>query len=120
MELKECWKIRSHIVIRRPSRVLFLIVCLSPPSAPASWSGQNDVHFFPSILPSLSSPLHQSNPHHMLYSNPRYMFVFESSSHVVFESSSHVVFESSCHVYSNPRHMLYSNPSLTISTRNPS
>ena len=25
-------------------------MCLSPPSAPTSWSGQNDVHFFPSIL----------------------------------------------------------------------
>ena len=25
-------------------------MCLSPPSAPESWSGQNDVHFFPSIL----------------------------------------------------------------------
>ena len=30
------------------------------------------------------------------------------------------LFESSSHVYSNPRHMLYYNPSLTISTRNPS
>ena len=41
-------EIRSHIVIRRTFRVYSL--CVLPPSAPASWSGQNDVHFIPSIL----------------------------------------------------------------------
>ena len=58
------------------------VIVNSPPSAPASWSGQNDVHFFPSILLHCRPPLHQINPHHMLYSNPCYM------------------------LYSNPRHML--------------
>ena len=75
MELRSA-EIRSHIVIRRSFRVYSL--CVSSSSAPASWSGQNDVPFFPSIL------LHCRHP------APN-----KSSSHVVFKSSLHVVFESS-------------------------
>ena len=70
MELRSA-EIRSHIVIGRTSRVYSPCVLRL---------------LLPLHHPSLSSPLHQINPHHMLYSNPRYM------------------------LYSNPRHMLYSNP----------
>ena len=108
MELRST-KIRSHIVIRRTSRVYSLCVFrllqhrhpgrdrMMPTSSP------------PSSFTVVPPAPNQSSSHG----------VFKSSLHGVFESSSHVVFESSSHVYSNPRHMLYYNPSVTISTRNP-
>ena len=83
MEMRSA-EIRSHIVIRRTSRVYSLCVfrllqhrhpgrdrIMSTSSPPSSF---------------IVVPLHQINPHHMLYSNSR------------------------CMLYSNPRHMLYSNP----------
>ena len=83
MELRNA-EIRSHIVIMRTSRVYSLCVfrllqhrhpgrdrLMSTSSPPSSFT----------IV-----PLHQINPHHMLYSNPRQM------------------------LYSNRRHMLYLNP----------
>ena len=52
--------------------------------------------------PSLSSPLYQINPHHMLYSNPRYM-LYSNPPPMLYSNPHHML-------YSNPRHMLYSNP----------
>ena len=117
MELKSA-EIRSHIVIRRTSRVYSLCVfrilqhrhhgrdrMMSSSSPPSSFT----------VVP----PAPNKSLSHVVFKSSSHV-VFESSSHVVFKSSSHVVFESSSHVYSNLRHMLYYNPSLTISTRNPS
>ena len=113
-------------------------------STQASWSGHNHVHFCPSILLHCRLPLHQINPHHMLYSNPRHMLysnprhIMYSNSRNMLYSNPHLILYSNPHhmlylnpshmLYSNPRHMLYSdsrhmlyyNLSLTISTRNPS
>ena len=117
LELRSA-KIRSHIVIRRTSRVYSLCVfrllqhrhpCrdrVMPTSSPPSY-------FI--VVP----PAPNQSSSHVVFKFSLHV-VFESSSHVVFESSSHVVFESSSHVYSNPRHILYYNPSVTISTRNSS
>ena len=109
MELRSA-KIRSHIAIRRTSRVYSLCVF----RLLQYWHPGRDRMMPTSSRPSSFTVIppapNQSSSH----------VVFKSSLHVVFESSSHVVFESSSHVYSNPRHVLYYNPSVTISTRNPS
>ena len=71
-------------------------------SIQASWSGQNDVNFCPSILLHCCLPLHQIKPYHMLYSKPRHM-LHSNPRHMLYSNSRHMM-------YSNPRHMLYSNP----------
>ena len=109
MELR-CVEIKSHIVIRRPTRVYSLCVfrlrqrrhpgrgrMMSTSSPPSSFT--------------VGPPAPNQSSSHVEFKSSLHV-VFESSSHVVFESPSHVVFESSSHVYSNPRHMLYSNPSF--------
>ena len=116
MELRSV-KIRSHIFIRRTSRVYSLCVFrllqhrhpgrdrMMPTSSPPSSS---------TVVP----PAPNQSSSHVVFKSSLHV-VFESSSHVVFKSTSHVVFKSLSHVYLNPRHMLYYNPSVTISTRNP-
>ena len=120
MELKSA-EIRSHIVIRRTSRVYSLCVfrllqhrhpgrdrmmsTSSPPSSftvvpPAPNQSSSHVVFKSSFHVVFESSLH-------VVFESSFHVVFESSLHVVFESSSHVVFESSSHVYSNLRHILY-------------
>ena len=69
----------------------------------ASWSGLKYVHFCPSILLYYRPPLHQINPHHMLYSNPRHM-LYSNPRHMLYSNPRHML-------YSNPRHMMYSNSS---------
>ena len=109
MELRSA-EIRSHIVIRRTSRVYSLCVFRILQHRHHG----RDIMMYTSSPPS-SFTVVPTAPNQSLSH-----VVFKSALHVVFESSSHVVFKSSSHVYSNPRHMLYYNPSLTISTRNPS
>ena len=115
MELRSA-EIRSHIVIRRTSRVysLYVFRLLQPrhPGRDRMMSTSSPPSSF-TVVPLAPN---QSSSHVVFKSSLH--VVFESSSHVVFESSSHVVFKFSSHVYSNPHHMLYYNPSLTISTRN--
>ena len=109
MELRSA-EIRSHIVIRRTSRVyslcVFRLLQHQHPGRDRMVSASSPPSSFTVVPPARN----QSLPH----------IVCQSSLHVVFKSSLDVVFKSSSHVYSNLRHMLYSNPSLTISTRNPS
>ena len=95
MELRSA-EIRSHIVIRRTSRVYSLCVLrllqhrhpgrdimMSTSSPPSSFT----------VVP----PVPNQSSSHVVFKSSLHV-VFESSSHVVFESSSHVVFESSSHV----------------------
>ena len=106
-------KIRIQVVIRRTSRVYFASF-----STQASWSGQNNVHFCPSIILHCRPPLHQINPHHMLYSNPRHM-LYSNPCHMLYSNPRNMLYSNPCHMlysiprytlYSNPRHILYSNP----------
>ena len=104
IELKSA-ELRSHIVIRRTSRVYSLCVFrLLQHRHPG-----RDRMMSTSSPPSCRPPAPNQSSSHVVFESSLHV-VFESSSHVVFESSSHVVFESSSYVYSNPRHMLYSNP----------
>ena len=133
MELRSA-KIRSHIVIKRTSRVYslcdFRLLQHRYPGRDSMMPTSSPPSSFTVVLraPNQSSShvVFKSSLHVVFESSSHVVFksslhvVFESWSHVIFESSSHVVFESSSHVYSNPRHMLYYNPSVTISTRNPS
>ena len=92
MELRSA-EIRNHIVIRRTSRVYSLCVSFASFST-GILVGTESCPFLPLLPLSLSSPLHQINPHHVLYSHPRYM-LYSNPRHML---------------YSNPRHMFYSNP----------
>ena len=91
MELRSA-EIRSHIVIRRTSRVyslcVFRLLQHRHPGRDRMMSTSSPPSSFTVVPP------HQINPHHLLYSNPRYMLY----------SNPRNMF------YSNPRHMFYSNP----------
>ena len=104
MELRSA-KIRSHIVIRKTSRVYSLCVFRLLQHRHPGWDRMMPTSSTPSPFTVVPPSPNQSSSHVVFKSSLH--VVFESSSHVVFESSSHVVFESSSHVYSNPRHMLY-------------
>ena len=90
MELR-CAEIRSHIVIRRTSRVyslcVFRLLQHRHPGRDRIMSTSSPPSSFTVVPPA-------PNPHHMWYSNPRYM-LHSNPRHML---------------YSNPRHMLYLNP----------
>ena len=112
MELRSA-EIRSHIVIRRTSRVYSMCVFRLLQHRHPGRDRMMSTSAPPSSFTVVPPEPNQSSSHvvfkfslHVVFKSSLHV-VFESSSHVVFESSSHVVFESSSHVYSNPRHMLY-------------
>ena len=100
MELRSV-ETRSHIIIRRTSRVYSLCV-LHLLQHTGIMVGTKLCPLRSSILLHCRHPLHQINHHHMLCSNPR---------HMLYSNARRMLYLNPCHMmYSNPRHMLYSNP----------
>ena len=89
-------EIRSHIVIRRTSRVysrcVFRLLQHRHPGRDRMMSTSSPPSSF-----TVAPHAHNQSSSHVVFKYSLHV-VFESSSHVVFESSSHVVFESSSHV----------------------